>query len=446
MLTAMQSRLAAMVAFLVLAAWFAMSAIDAFPRQLGIDFYQFWGVPLAREAGAIRETPYVDQSRYARVLNAMAQASPSQKFRDANRLRRDLEPMGTPFLYATFSGFSPDYEISQRLYTMLLYTAAGAAVFVLARLRGLAGWPAACVALLVMLTFNPFAQDVRSGNVNSLQLAFLVALVAVSARRLFTGNDWIDGLFVGALAILVAFKPNTPWIALALALHYLAARGVRAFAIGAVEAVLLGAAAFAIGAWRMGGVRAWLEWLELARGMDGSAMSLPFERGNLSLALVISRLSPALGSVGWGLALAGILSMALVLVLSANGQRGDRLAAAARNAFADPWLAVSVGILLTFAASPLVWPHYLVLALIPIAWLMGGDGTCRVCTWGAIACYAVLSRLVIDPLVSQQMFGLLQMLSLLSWTALIPGVLARAAEAQRSATTPPAGAESRKGT
>jgi hypothetical protein len=211
---------------------------------------------------------------------------------------------------------------------------------------------------------------------------------------------------------------------------------MRAFAIGAFEAALLGAAAFAIGAWRMGGVHAWLEWLQLARGMDGSVMSLPFDRGNLSIALVISRLSPALGSVGWGLALAGILSMALVLALSANGQRGDRLAAAARNAFADPWFAVSVGILLTFAASPLVWPHYHVLTLIPIAWLMRGDGTCRACTWGAVACYLVHSRLVIDPLVSQQMFGLLQALSLLSWVALVPGVLARAAAAQRAVAAP----------
>ena len=436
MLSAVQSRLAAIAAFLVLAAWFAMSAIDAFPHQLGIDFYQFWGVPLARDAGPIRETPYVDPSRYARVLNSMAESSTNEKFRNANRLRRDLEPMGTPFLYASFSAFSGDYEASQRLYTMLLYAAAGAAIFTLARLRGLAGWPAACVALLVMLTFNPFAQDVRSGNVNSLQLALLVALVALSARRLFTGNDWIDGLFVGVLAVFVAFKPNTPWIALALAIHYLAARGARAFAIGAFEAALLGAGAFAIGAWRMGGMHAWLEWLQLARGMDGSAMSLPFERGNLSIALVLSRLSPALGSMGWGLALAGVLARALVLAFSANGQRGDSLAAAARNAFADPWFAVSVGIVFTFAASPLVWPHYHVLALIPIAWLLRGDGDCRACTWGAIACYVVLSRLVIDPLVSMQMFGLLQVLSLFSWVMLLPGVLARAAEAQHAVHGP----------
>ena len=429
-------RLAAMAAFLVLAAWFAVSAVDAFPHQLGIDFYQFWGVPLARERAAIAETPYADPAPYAQVLNEMAKKSGNEKFRNANQLRRELEPMGTPFLYASFAGFSSNFEASQRLYTILLYVAAAVAIFGLGRLRGLEDWPAACVALLVMLTSNPFAQDVRSGNVNSLQLLLLVALIAVSANRLFSGNDWLDGLFVGVLALFVLFKPNTPWIALCLGLHYLALRGLRAFAIGGVEAALLGAGALAIGAWEMGGAHAWLEWLRLARGMDGSSMVLPFNRGNLSIAWVLAHLSPALGPVGWGLVLAAAIATALVIAMSASGRRGDLLVRAARRAFADPWFAVSVGIVLTYAASPLVWPHYHLFALIPIAWLLGGTATCRACKWGAVACYVVLSRIVTDPLVSLEMFNLLQVLSLLSWVALLPGLVAHAAEARIAVDAP----------
>lgn len=421
-----RSPLAGKVAAAVLAAWFVVSAIDVFPHQQGIDFYQFWGVPLAREAGRLDETPYVDQAPYARVLNAMADASADAKFRDANRLRRSLEPMATPFLYAVFSVFGADYEAAQRIYTLVLYAAAALAAFVLARLRGLDAWMAACAALLVLLTFNPLAQDVRSGNVNSLQLAVLALLVAVSARRRFTGNDAIDGLYLGALALLVLFKPNTPWIALAMGLHYLAVRGARALTIGAVEAALLSAAAVAIGAWRFGGFHAWPEWLALARGMDGSGMVLPFERGNLSLALVVSRLSPVFGPLGWGLALAAALCLALVLAFTQRGRRGERLLPAARAAFANPWFAASVGIVFTFAASPLVWPHYHVLALIPIAWLLWPDRPCRRCTAGAAACYLVLSRAAIDPLVSVQAFSVLQVLSLLSWAALLPGLLAHA--------------------
>ena len=430
-----RSPLAGPVAAAVLAAWFAISAIEVFPHQQGIDFYQFWGVPLAREAGRLDATPYVDQAPYARVLNQMAEASADAKFRDANRLRRSLEPMATPFLYAVFSLFGTGYEAAQRIYTVILYAAAAIAGFALARLRGVDPWMAACAALLVLLTFNPLAQDVRSGNVNSLQLVVLTALVAVSARRWFTGNDAIDGLYVGMLALLVLFKPNTPWIALALGLHYLAARGLRAFAVGAVEAALLGAAAIAIGAWRLGGWHAWPEWLALARGMDGSAMVLPFERGNLSLAFVVSRLSPVFGPFGWGLVLVTVLSLGLVLAFSAMGRRGDRLMPTARRAFADPWFAASVGIVFTFAASPLVWPHYHLLALIPIAWLLWPDFPCARCTWGAAACYLVLSRAVIDPLVSAQAFSALQALSLLSWIALLPGLLAHAARLREPAAT-----------
>jgi hypothetical protein len=344
--------------------------------------------------------------------------------------------MATPFLYAVFSGFGADYEASQRIYTAILYLAAGLAVFGLAKLRGLDASLAACVALLVLLTFNPFAQDVRSGNVNSLQLAVLTALIATSARGWFSGNDWIDGLYLGVLTLLVAFKPNTPWIVLALGLHYLALRGPRAFAIGALEAAIVGVAAFAIGAAGFGGAHAWSEWLQLVRGMDGSVMVLPFERGNLSVALVASRLSPIFGPVGWGLALAAVVIVAIVLALSDLGKRGDLLLPAARRAFADPWFAASAGIVLTFAASPLVWPHYHVLALIPIAWLLWPQRPCAVCVWGAAACYFVLSRAVIDPLVALQAFNALQAMTLLSWLALVPGLVAHATRSrERAAAT-----------
>jgi hypothetical protein len=341
--------------------------------------------------------------------------------------------MATPFLYAAFAGFPADYERAQALFAFIQYAAAWAAVFVLARLCSAAPWPAACIAFFVLLTFNPFAQDVRVGNVNSLQLLALSLLVGISWRKRFTGNDVIDGLFVGSLAVLVAFKPNTPWIAAALAIHFLLVRGARAFAIGAAEAVLLGIAAFAIGAWYMGGPHAWLEWLDLARGMDGSAMALPYERGNLSLAMLLGRGSATLGSKGYGIVLAFALALALGVALS-DGGRTKALGAAARRAFSDPWFAASVGILFTFATSPLVWPHYHMMLLVPIAWLLMRAGSCRACAWGAALCFIVLSRAVIDPLVWMRMFDLLQALTLLSWVALLPGVVVYAREARYART------------
>jgi len=442
----MMARIATAAAAVVLAAWFAYSAVDAFPRQLGIDFYQFWGVPLARDAASLERTPYVDAPMYALVLNTMADSSPNAKFREANRLRRTLEPMGTPFLYAAFSVFPGAYERAQVLFTMLLYAAAGVAVFALSRLRGLGGGAAVCVAFLVMLTFNPFAQDVRSGNVNSLQLAYLVALVAISSRRAFTGWAWLDGLYVGSLALFVLFKPNTPWIALALALHYLALRGVRAFAIGAVWAVILAGVAIAVGAWQFGSSHAWAEWFQLARGMDGSALLFTLDRGNLSFAMALSRVSPALGAVGWGLAMAGVLAVGLALALSPRDASTRGVLDAGQRAFADPWFAVTVGVAFTFATSPLVWPHYYVLALVPIAWLVAPERRCVACVAGAIACYVVLSRAVIDPLVAREAYGVLQAFSVAAWLALLPGMFMFARAAARGENTPPAPAAATTGT
>ena len=73
------------MALFVLAGWFVISAIDVLPHQQGIDFYQFWGVPRAKEASAVPQSPYVDPASYARVLNGMADASDDAGFRSANR-------------------------------------------------------------------------------------------------------------------------------------------------------------------------------------------------------------------------------------------------------------------------------------------------------------------------------------------------------------------------
>jgi len=136
--------------------------------------------------------------------------------------------------------------------------------------------------------------------------------------------------------------------------------------------------------------------------------------------------------------------MALVLAFSDRGRDGAGTGAAARRAFADPWLAASVGIVFTFATSPLVWPHYYVLALLPMAWLLAQPG-CRSCRWGAVAAYLALSRLAIDPLVALQAYGVLQFLSVTAWLALLPGILAHA-QAARSAATPRAPAAATTGT
>jgi hypothetical protein len=121
--------------------------------------------------------------------------------------------------------------------------------------------------------------------------------------------------------------------------------------------------------------------------------------------------------------------------MSSGGRRVDLLGPTARKAFVDPWFAASIGVLFTFATSPLLWPHYLVLALIPIFWLFRRNGRADAGTWCAAICYVILTRLGIDLLIASGDVGSLQVVqvvTLFSWVALVPGVFAYVSEQHRA--------------
>ena len=107
-----RTRLAGIVVAAVLAAALAAKAAFAFPFQFGIDFYQFWGVPIAHRT-AVAASPYLDPPGYERALNGIADASDNAKLKRANAFRRTLETMATPFFYSAFALVSPDYETAQ---------------------------------------------------------------------------------------------------------------------------------------------------------------------------------------------------------------------------------------------------------------------------------------------------------------------------------------------
>jgi len=117
-----RTRLAGIVVATVLAAALAAKAAFAFPFQFGIDFYQFWGVPIAHRT-AVAASPYLDPPGYERALNGIADASDNAKLKRANAFRRTLETMATPFFYSAFALVSPDYETAQIVHTSLLYLA-----------------------------------------------------------------------------------------------------------------------------------------------------------------------------------------------------------------------------------------------------------------------------------------------------------------------------------
>ena len=416
---------------LVLLAVLVAHARTAFPRQLGIDFYHFWGIPLVQRLAVTSPDPYRAPRAYAAVLNKIADTSSSQKLHEANRYRRLIEPTATPFLYAIFAFLPDDYQRAQALFALIQYLAAGCAIYLLARLREVGRWPAIWIAVLTELTFNPFVQDVKVGNVNSLQLVFLAVLLAVAVRKRYSGNAVVDGLFIGLLGVFVLFKPNTPWIALALAGHYWVVRGSRSFFVGVGVAAMLGTLPLLIGAWYFKHASVWLAWLHYARGIGRGALHYTFDQGNQSLPMLLAGNNGSYGTAGYGLLIAMTLLVCLLLTFTSNGRAGNDLAHRARDAFSNPWFAASIGVLFTFATSPLVWPHYHLLALIPIVWLAGGGGRGHLGTLAAVVCYCALSRPLLNVLLTYECYTALRITMLCSWVPLLPGVFAYGARQTR---------------
>jgi hypothetical protein len=397
-------------------------ATELFPGQVGMDFYQFWGVPAAKQLSTLRDSPYADRDAYARVLNELSDASTSARLRMVNGMRRTLQPLGTPFFYASFSALPVDYERAHVIYAILQHLAAGLAVFLLARLRGCGVWTSVAIAAVVELTFNPFVQDVKVGNVNSLQLLFLAMLLHVAVRRRYSGNDLVDGLFLGSIALFLAFKPNTPWIALSLAIHYAVAHGRRRFLYATGVSAVMGLLAFLVGILYFGDPRVWWDWLQYARNMEGAGT---LQQGNLSITSLLAQGSPAIGAAGFALLVAALLSIALFMALTrhADALAGGRREAL-RQAWSDPWFAVSVGVVFTFATYPLVWPHYHLLALVPMFWLFRRNGRWDWATGCVVASYAGFSRPALHFVSEQGLIGASLVMVLFSWAVLLPALFA----------------------
>ena len=394
---------------LVLALVLGADAARTLPTQVGIDFYHLWGVPMGQRASPAPPSPYAQTPEYAALLNTLADSSSDPAFRLANRFKREIAPTGTPLFYAAFAFLPDDYGAAHLLFAALQYLAGAAAVFLLARLRGVAPWPALCVALAVELTFNPFVQDVKWGNATAFQLLFLAACLHASlSGALARGRA--HALFLPALALFVIFKPNTIWVAAMLALHYASLRGARDTLVGAALALPAAALAWGLGAWYFHDASIWNEWLAYARG---GSLAYGFEEGNQSWPMLFAQLSPSQSALGYSLLVSALIAVALV----ARGRDWPR----------DAWAAASVGVLFTLAASPLVWPYYHLFALIPMAWLFRARGRWDGPSWCVVASYAALSSPLLAVLLAAGQLGMLRLIMFLSWLPLVPAAYRRLA-------------------
>jgi hypothetical protein len=419
------------VAILVLGAYLASGVARNFPNQIGADLYPYWAVTVARDTGAPMRNPYAESAAYGEHFNKIATtpgASPklfaTAQFW-ANRSAAKFESTPTPLLFAAVSFLPADFDRAHLTWAILQYTALAASVYGLARMRGAARLPALGIAVFVLGTFNPFIYDVMLANVASLQLAFLVALLFVAARRLYLRHVWIDRLYLGALALLLCLKPNMLWVALAMAIHYAVVRGTRPAAIGAGVGAIVVLVAFGLGAWYFGDANIWWDWIRYTRGMGGGTLIYSTHMGNQALPVLLAERYPVLGPVAYSVLLMALLGGALALSMSSWGKRVDQLVPTLRTMLSDPWFAMSLGVVFTFAAAPLVWYHYYVPALIPIAWMLRWEAGWKVSAACALTAYALMMAPVLGAIFSVQPdLALLAMY--FPWTPLVFGLVLRA--------------------
>jgi hypothetical protein len=220
------------------------------------------------------------------------------------------------------------------------------------------------------------------------------------------------------------FKPNTLWVVAALAAHYAIVAGRGLLVRAAAVATAAAAACAIIGAAYFDGPRAWVDWALYLRGVNGGSLLYGVREGNLSIVKFLAEASPRLG-IAASQALFTALVAAAFALAAARSRSREAGGARPLALMSDAQFAASVGIAFMLATSPIVWPHYQVLALVPIIWLFTGKGGTPGIAWAAVMCFA-LATPVVDALVERHSV-IVRLILLLSWVPLTAGLCAAVA-------------------
>jgi hypothetical protein len=342
----------------VLAAAGLAQAWDTGRRSAGSDFYQFWMV--AQTIGRADVPSIYDEEAHARLGAEFIRRSftddDSERRRRAAREWQVLQPTATPLLYALFRPLGGlDYEQAHLLFRSMSLAAAVAALAAIALLVGHSAAAALLAVAFVTLAFHPLEADIQVGNVGELQLAAIAGYLWLSSGRDAPRRQVAAGAVLG---MLVLIKPNLVAAPLLLAAVWIARgrrRKLRLQAVGIAAGGLLGLLASAL---VFASLTPWRDWLEYLSVFPPE--NIPLRLGNLGLARIVYdtmglRVAPALAVVSLGVALGAVW---------AGRARGTEAPAddPSRAAVEDT-VALAAGSLVYLLSAPLVWDHYLLLAL-----------------------------------------------------------------------------------
>jgi hypothetical protein len=402
-------------------------AWDLGRRSPGLDFYQFWVVAQVAGRADVPDV-YAEEAR-ARVGAEFVQRSltdeDSERRRVAARPWRVLEPTATPLLYTAFRPLSGGtYEGDHLAFRLVSLAGCAAGILIVARLLGHGAALALLMLAFVAHSLQALKADIRVGNVNELQLGMIASYLWLSSRDEAARAQVAAGAL---LALVVLFKPNLLPIVPALAACWLAerrrsklTRQAIGMAAGAIAGAVLPVAVF-------GTVAAWPNWLAYVTALPPAKIPLRF--GNMGLARLLFE---ATGLDLW-LPLA-FVTLGAVLACVWWGRRRDDEPPARATSW-DDTAAVAGGCLVYLLSSPMVWLHYLLLAVPATLALLPGA---RV-GWPGALTVAALIGIAVDPVADA--FGMqdLQAQAVMTSASLLAlfALLCRAIARRRTPWPPP---------
>jgi hypothetical protein len=336
----------------------AMGAIRPAFSSAGIDFYQYWVVGKALGRGDVSSI-YAHDTRAAlgQEFVHRAVSGPSERQRAAALFRRVIEPMSTPFLFTALSPLAVlDYETAFDAFIVLSVAFLFFGILALGQVVGLPLLDRLVMLALLLTAFQPVTSDLLVGNVGQIQLGLVALYLWLSAAP-----GWRRQIAAGAvLGAATAFKPNVAAMAPLLVASWALDRQWRRAAMQAGGFVAGISAAVLVAAWFFGSLHAWTDWRAAVDGLP----PMPVEAGNTSLQEVAGRalgvrLGPWPAVVTFGVALVALWV------------RSRRTAASPPPATIQRDLPVAAaGLLVFLIGSPLVWLHYLLLAVPPVLILL----------------------------------------------------------------------------
>ena len=333
----------------------------------GIDFYQFWVIG---QVIAQSNPPniYSDEDRRKigqEFLQMSYRDSDSLRFRLAAENRKVFETYSSPFLYSLFSVFSSgDFDTDYRRYQFFCLACTIFAIMTLCRLLGYSSITAMLFVVMFTVWFEPFLSDMRVGNVNQIQLAFLTLFLWFQSRRASKVRDFLSGVILG---FSVMFKLNLIFVLLLLSLSSLINRRFKKITfeyIGIISAVI---SAFIFSSILFGSMRPWLDWIITMPSAPDSIITVNL--GNFSPAMLIFEQFGFKPSNYLTVALLGIVTVFIWFGRRQGGVEAAEITGTGphlERPFLESNLMAGLGCLVYLLSAPLAWLHYFVL-IIPIA-------------------------------------------------------------------------------